>query len=35
MDNEKIQALIAQLKECGLDDEKILDVFFEALKPVR
>lgn len=32
MDNEKIQALIEKLKEFGLDDEKILDVFFEVFK---
>ena len=32
MDNEKIQSLISQLKGVGLDDEKILDVFYAAFK---
>ena len=32
MDNEKIQALVAQLKGVGLDDEKILDIFYEAFE---
>ena len=32
MDNEQIQALIDQLKGIGLDDEKILDIFYEAFQ---
>lgn len=30
MDNEQIQSLISQLKAVGLEDEQIMDVFYEA-----
>ncbi len=32
MDKEQIDSLVSQLKGVGLDDEQILDVFYEAFK---